>query len=137
MDATFVAWAPLNKASDEPHVVPYRGRTDEHLFRAGGFDTFLLSQKSESANVLARAITALLPDVVHLHHYINVGIELLGALRRLDPAPRVFVTLHEFRTMCHHRGRPLVGAHGNCLVWRWHCRIATGRCRVANSSALV
>jgi glycosyltransferase involved in cell wall biosynthesis len=104
VEATFLAWAPSEDVSGAPTVTTHRDRADELLFRARGFDAFLLSYQNEATTVLARAIAALRPDVVHLHHYINIGVELLGALRRLDPELKIFVTLHEYRAICHHHG---------------------------------
>jgi len=104
VDATLLAWAPPEKTVDAPRIVPYLDRIDELLFRARGFDPFLLSYQIETADFLARAIMALEPDVVHLHHYIHIGVELLGALRRLDHKLKIFVTLHEYRAICHHHG---------------------------------
>jgi glycosyltransferase involved in cell wall biosynthesis len=104
VDATFMAWTPSGDPSGPPTVTTHRDRPDEFLFRARGFDGFLLSYQSEATNALVLAIGALEPHVVHLHHYINVGIELLGELRRLDPALKIFVTLHEYRAICHHHG---------------------------------
>ena len=102
--ATFLAWARAPDTGGGPNVAPYGNRPDELLFRARGFDAFLLSYPDEAANVLALAILALEPDVVHLHHYIHIGVELLGALRRLRPRLKLFVTLHEYLAICHHYG---------------------------------
>jgi glycosyltransferase involved in cell wall biosynthesis len=104
VNVTFLAWGPAPDTDDTPSISPYGNRPDELLFHAKGFDPFLLSYRDEAANVLALAILALEPDVVHLHHYIHIGVELLGALRRLRPGIKLFVTLHEYRAICHHYG---------------------------------
>ena len=117
VEAQFLAWAPPDGAGDPPSIQPYCERTDEFLFRAHGFDEFLLSQGAEATTVLSRAIAAFEPHVVHLHHYLNIGVDLLGALRRLRPEPKLFVTLHEYRAICHHHGL-MVKTHGAALCER-------------------
>jgi len=102
--ATFLAWTPADGTSAAPNVSPFDDRPDELLFRARGFDAFLLSYPDEVTTVLAGAILALEPDVVHLHHYVHIGVGLLGALRRQRPGLRIFVTLHEYLAICHHYG---------------------------------
>ena len=104
VEARFLAWAPPVDAGDLPNISPFRERSDELLFRAHGFDTFLLSHGEEAATILSTAIAALEPHVVHLHHYINIGVDLLGVLRRLKPELKLFVTLHEYRAICHNHG---------------------------------
>lgn len=104
IDATLLAWASAPDTGDSPSVSPYSNRADELLFRAHGFDAFVLSYPDEAANALALAILALEPDVVHLHHYIHIGVELLATLRRLRPGLKIFVTLHEYLAICHHYG---------------------------------
>jgi len=95
---------PSEDPGGAPIVTTHSDRADELLFQARGFDAFLLSYREETSIVLARAIMALEPDVVHIHHYINIGIELLGALRRVRQELKIFVTLHEYRAICHHHG---------------------------------
>jgi glycosyltransferase involved in cell wall biosynthesis len=117
VDVRFLAWAPPDSTDDAPTVQPYGEQTDEFLFRAHGFDEFLLSHGAEAATVLSQAIALFEPHVVHLHHYLNIGVELLGTLRRLRPESRLFVTLHEYRAICHFHGL-MVKTHGAALCER-------------------
>lgn len=54
---------------------------------------------------LARWIRAWQPDVVHLHHFIHLGLDLITALRHWLPASRIVLTLHEFLSICPYNGQ--------------------------------
>jgi glycosyltransferase involved in cell wall biosynthesis len=47
--------------------------------------------------VLLRAIV---PDVVHFHHFMTVGLDLIGIVRRILPECRIILTFHEFAAIC-------------------------------------
>jgi len=47
------------------------------------------------------------PDVVHFHHYVNVGIEAFRIVRRELPRAKVILTLHEFLAICNRQGQML------------------------------
>ena len=38
----------------------------------------------------------LTPDVVHFHHFLLLGIDLITLTRRMLPDARIVLTLHEF-----------------------------------------
>ncbi|MBD1389793.1 glycosyltransferase family 4 protein [Neiella sp. HB171785] len=45
------------------------------------------------------------PDVIHIHHYAHMGIEILPALRQAAPEAKIVFTLHEFMAICMHNGQ--------------------------------
>jgi glycosyltransferase involved in cell wall biosynthesis len=45
------------------------------------------------------------PSVVHFHHYMHLGLELLREVRAWSPDAHIALTLHEFLAMCHHDGQ--------------------------------
>jgi len=45
------------------------------------------------------------PDVVHFHHYINLGLEMLHAVKRTLPNTKLLVTLHEYIAICSNNGQ--------------------------------
>jgi len=47
------------------------------------------------------------PDVVHLHHYYHVGVELPLLIRRLLPNTAIVMTLHEYLAICLQSGQML------------------------------
>lgn len=40
------------------------------------------------------------PDVVHFHHFMTLGIDLLSVTRRVLPSCRIVFTFHEFLAIC-------------------------------------
>lgn len=45
------------------------------------------------------------PSVVHFHHYLHLGLELIHEVRRTLPDARIVLTLHEYLLLCHHNGQ--------------------------------
>lgn len=45
------------------------------------------------------------PDVVHFHHYVHIGIEMLRVVRNVLPKARIILTLHEFLGICNNNGQ--------------------------------
>ncbi len=93
----------------------FRRRPDETLFLTARFDRFLFMQTSphvqeEFADLLSR----INPDVIHFHHYLNIGVELIKLARHLRPKARILVTLHEYLAICHHYGL-MVKTHSPAL----------------------
>jgi glycosyltransferase involved in cell wall biosynthesis len=79
---------------------------NEYVYIAQGFDHFLHANPDAEFPVeFAALLHELRPDVVHLHHYTNFGMEALHLIRRVLPAVRIIVTLHEYLAICHHFGQ--------------------------------
>lgn len=84
----------------------FRGRPNEILFFTDTVDRFLFSQRSASIiDHFARLLADLQPDVIHFHHYMAVGVELIALARRLIPKVKIIVTLHEFLAICNNFGQ--------------------------------
>ena len=47
------------------------------------------------------------PTIIHIHHYVHIGLDLLHALRRWFPDAKVILTLHEYWGLCPYEGRLL------------------------------
>jgi len=45
------------------------------------------------------------PNIVHLHHYLHFGIEILRVIRNTLPNTKLVLTLHEYIAICHHNGQ--------------------------------
>jgi len=83
-----------------------RGRTNEILLFTEETDPFLFSQRSSDLiNQFGALVTRIAPDVVHFHHYTQLGLELIAVIRRIAPHVRIIVTLHEYLAICHHYGQ--------------------------------
>ena len=89
----------------EPITQPFHDRR-EYLYVGGAFDWFRLTNHDRD---FPRAFTALLselrPDVLHLHHVLEFGVESILLARRALPDIRIVLTLHEYVLICHHHGQ--------------------------------
>jgi glycosyltransferase involved in cell wall biosynthesis len=79
---------------------------DDFAYVGHGFDHFVHSNGDPEFPPEFMALLAdLKPDVVHLHHYTNFGIEVLLQIRRALPDARIILTLHEYLAICNHFGQ--------------------------------
>ncbi|MCB2013827.1 MAG: glycosyltransferase family 4 protein [Sphingobium sp.] len=70
------------------------------------FDHFNFSNPDDRfPEVLAELLMDIQPDVVHLHHYTNFGVETLYTIRRTLPDAKIVMTLHEYLAICNHFGQ--------------------------------
>lgn len=60
---------------------------------------------------IARLISEVKPDIIHLHHYINFGIDVIPLLQALAPTAKIVVTLHEYLALCLHNGQMVTTHH--------------------------
>lgn len=58
--------------------------------------TIPLGEESDFAAML-RAVK---PDVIHFHHYLFLGVEMIRAAKRICPDARIVITLHEYVAIC-------------------------------------
>jgi glycosyltransferase involved in cell wall biosynthesis len=54
---------------------------------------------------IAELVAELRPDIVHAHHYTELGVELFSIIKRASPGTRVVVSLHEYLAICNHYGQ--------------------------------
>jgi glycosyltransferase involved in cell wall biosynthesis len=79
---------------------------DDYVYSGAGFDHFIHSNPDpEFPPEVTKLLEELRPDVVHLHHYTNFGVEFLLHIRRAAPKARIVVTLHEYLAICNHFGQ--------------------------------
>jgi len=108
IDAMFIA----RVAQSPGHTASFSLRSAdgmEVLFSAPPVDHFRHSQPSR--RVIYEEFRALLtrfaPTVVHFHHYVHLGLEMIREVRRTVPHAQIVVTLHEFLAQCHAQGQML------------------------------
>jgi glycosyltransferase involved in cell wall biosynthesis len=72
-----------------------------------GYDHGWISSTAlaELAGPIADWLRALSPDVVHFHHLIGFGAELLALVRRVLPRAVICVTFHEYLAVCLNHGQ--------------------------------
>ncbi|WP_237064727.1 glycosyltransferase family 4 protein [Microbulbifer guangxiensis] len=78
----------------------------EILFHTKMDDGFLFSSLKTKHlwGDLRELLLKIKPDVVHFHHYFQIGIEAIEVVRKTLPNTRIILTLHEYLAICHNNG---------------------------------
>ncbi|MCC6720484.1 MAG: glycosyltransferase family 4 protein [Acetobacteraceae bacterium] len=99
----------------------------DFLYTSAGYDWFKFANHDERfPRDFAELLRRTRPDVLHFHHYCNLGAEALLIARRTLPHCRIVLTLHEFQAICHHYGQ-MITRQGRALCYRASPRDCT-RC---------
>ena len=87
---------------------------DDFVLQTGAYDRFSMTRLDGQAwlSALEQVLTAVRPDVVHLHGLDRIGAEVIPALRRLAPSCRIVLTLHDYQLICPNEGLLLTTAEG-------------------------
>lgn len=81
---------------------------DEALVWLGHFDRFgLVQPDTYGLASLAPVIEELRPDLVHVHHLLQFGVETVDMIRRAAPGARLVFTAHDFFPLCPQEGQLL------------------------------
>lgn len=92
---------------------------NEFLWEQAVSDFFTM--KTANFHSLVNNFTGLLrrlrPTVIHIHHYIHIGLDLLQIIKSVDPSIRIIMTLHEFIAICFNNGQ-MVKSGSNRLCFR-------------------
>jgi glycosyltransferase involved in cell wall biosynthesis len=63
--------------------------------------TIALGDDSDFAEMLR----SMQPDVIHFHHYVLLGVEMIRAAKRVCPQAKIVLTLHEYIAICMNSGQ--------------------------------
>ena len=77
------------------------------LFHPPDIDHFLHSQRAKWAiyKQFRELLERFRPEIVHFHHYVHLGVEMIREARRYSAAMPILLTLHEFLAICHNHGQ--------------------------------
>jgi glycosyltransferase involved in cell wall biosynthesis len=122
--AAYTQWQELRRRGIETMLVARTAQSPAHagaafslrsgdgmevLFSAPPVDHFRHSQPCR--RVVHEEFRALLerfsPTVVHFHHYVHLGLEMLREVRKFAAETVIVLTLHEYLAMCHAQGQML------------------------------
>lgn len=80
--------------------------SDEMLMWTGHFDGFYLSQIDMHGVVpeFSELLRTLRPDVVHFHHILLMGVEMIFLAKRILPQAKIVVSLHDYYSICANDG---------------------------------
>lgn len=101
-------------------ITGFDGRSDEYLFLSRGYDHWW-HRLAEPLLIdsFADFLGQIRPDIVHFHHFMTYGVELISLTRRVLPDSRLVFTFHEFLAICNAHGH-MVRPYDHSL-----CRQAT------------
>lgn len=82
-------------------ITGFDGREDEFLFLTRDYD-YWWHKTGEPLLIetFIEFLQTVRPDVVHFHHFMTFGIDLVSATRRTLPDCRIIFTFHEFLAIC-------------------------------------
>lgn len=122
IDGVFLAGTAAHQRLANPGT-PFQSvgsEADEVLVWTGGFDPFFMSQID--LHGLSQPLSDLLreqrPDVVHIHHVMTLGVEIIGLIRRCLPEARIVMTLHDYYPLCANDGQMVTRAGTLCHAAR-------------------
>lgn len=120
-DVHFVAAASPEQRHSNPGTVlqTLPGARSEYLVRVGQYDWFHHLQRDKIAvfSEFGELLRTVRPDVVHFHHFLGFGTEVLPFVRRCLPEAVVVLTVHDYYFACHHDG-VMVKFGSNRLCYR-------------------
>lgn len=83
---------------------PFTNR--EFVYATGDFQWFNFANRDPVfLRELGTLVRALRPEIVHFHHYAQLGVEALRHVRVNAPDAKLVLTLHEYLAICHQRGQ--------------------------------
>jgi glycosyltransferase involved in cell wall biosynthesis len=82
-------------------ITGFDGRPNEYLFLSREYDYWWHKVSAPLLiETFSEFLTDIAPDVVHIHHFLTFGIDLISLTRRVLPQARIVFTFHEFMAMC-------------------------------------
>jgi glycosyltransferase involved in cell wall biosynthesis len=102
---------PLNQKLGVTISQPFSER--EYLYAAGPFDWFKFANADPKfPREFRELLRGLKPEIVHFHHYLNLGVEAFHHVRETLPDCKIVLTLHEYLAVCHHYGQMITKPNG-------------------------
>ena len=99
----------------------------DFLYTVGEFEDFKFANRDTGfARDFRELLRALRPDIVHFHHYVNLGVEAFAHVREQLPQARIVLTLHEMLAICHQQGQMVTRPDGT--LCRRSGPVECGRC---------
>lgn len=120
VDGLFLAGTAAHQRPASPGT-PFQvvgAEPDELLVWSGGFDPFFMSQVDLHgvSQPLAALLADLRPDIVHIHHLLTIGVEMVGLVRRVLPQVPIVMTLHDYYAICAHDGQMVTPSGSLCYA---------------------
>jgi glycosyltransferase involved in cell wall biosynthesis len=82
-------------------ITGFDGRPDEYVFLSRDYDYWWHKTSSPlHLQALEDFLRLIDPHIVHVHHFLTLGIDVLTLIRRVLPSCRLVFTFHEFLGIC-------------------------------------
>lgn len=93
------------------------GRANEILLYSTRNNYFLHSQHNKVliTREFRHTLERVNPDIVHFHHYVHLGLELIREARAFNSKIRIAFTLHEYIAMCNNNGQMMTTNNTLCF----------------------
>ena len=89
-------------------ITGFDNRPNEFVFLARDYDyAWNKAANFQLIESYAEFLTTIKPDVVHFHHFLLFGINLLAVTRKVLPEAKIVFTFHEFLSICEANGHML------------------------------
>jgi glycosyltransferase involved in cell wall biosynthesis len=103
----FLAAGPKHYAMEDADIIELINKK-EYLLKPSNDWLFFESKLDLSLDSQAfKFFKDAQPDVVHIHHFHRVGLDLIQAIRSWLPRAKIIFTLHEFLAICPFQGQLL------------------------------
>lgn len=91
---------PIFSASDGYNSIYRFG--DDYLLESYIDDWFAMQNRSPAAlrETLAAFLLEIQPNIIHIHHYAHIGLEILQIFKETLPSCKVIFTIHEYMAIC-------------------------------------
>lgn len=100
---------PVDKKLLGPgEIMSIDGSENEYLIGTDcGWLPFFNLHPKDFSQGLTRFINYINPDIIHIHHYLKFGIDLIPLLASIAPNAQLITTLHEYLPLCLNNGQML------------------------------
>ncbi|WP_081665515.1 glycosyltransferase [Mycobacterium sp. UM_CSW] len=86
-------------------ITGFDQRPNEFLFLSAEYDfTWYRTSSVRLIDAYCEFLDTIRPDIVHFHHFLSFGIDILTLTRRVLPNARIVFTFHEFIAICNANG---------------------------------
>jgi glycosyltransferase involved in cell wall biosynthesis len=86
-------------------ITGFDGRADEFLFLSRDYDHWWHRSSDVSLiDAFAEFLLEIQPEIIHFHHFLTYGVDLITLARKTLPKARIVFTFHEFLAICDAHG---------------------------------
>jgi glycosyltransferase involved in cell wall biosynthesis len=110
-ESVFAGWGGFE--AEHPEALLKLNDTEYELYTSCNFFDFSAATENVG-NALTQILQHHKPEVIHLHHYVHIGIEVAALAKRLLPRCKVVLTLHEYLAICMNNGQMLTSRKELC-----------------------